>query len=116
IVYNAVATETAEALHQRFLTHAPVARGRELMHPGDLREALHRVPFVPFRIRLADGRELPVPHPDVVAVGDRRIVVVNADDTTMFLEPLLIVSLDFQPEPSRPGGQDGNGSTSASSD
>ena len=59
-----------------------------------IREALHRQPFEPFSIRLADGRSLPVPHPDFVAVGPRRIVVVAADDSWSVVEPLLIVSLD----------------------
>jgi hypothetical protein len=31
----------------------------------------------------------------MVAVGKRRIVVVGPDDSTLFVEPLLIVSLDF---------------------
>lgn len=59
-----------------------------------IREALHRQPFEPFSIRLADGRSLPVPHPDFVAVGPRRMVVVAADDSWSVVEPLLVVSLD----------------------
>ena len=64
------------------------------MDVAGIREALHRQPFEPFLIRLADGRSLPVPHPDFVAVGKRRIVVVGEDDATAIVEPLLIVSLD----------------------
>ncbi len=60
-----------------------------------VREALHREPFRPFDICLADGRRVPVRHPDFVAVGKRRIIVVQPDDSSMFIEPLLIVSLDF---------------------
>lgn len=63
-----------------------------------VREALHREPFKAFDIRLADGRKVPVRHPDFVAVGKRRIVVIQPDDSSMFLEPLLIVSLDFNGE------------------
>jgi len=59
-----------------------------------IREALHREPFEPFSIRLADGRSLPVPHPDFVALGPRRIVVVAEDDSWSVIEPLRIVSLD----------------------
>lgn len=62
-----------------------------------VREALHRQPFRPFAIRLADGRSLSVPHPDFVALGSRRIVVVGEDDSTLIIEPLLIVSLDTLP-------------------
>ena len=64
------------------------------MDVDGVREALHREPFQPFAIRLADGRSLPIRHPDFVAIGKRRIVVVGEDDSTMVLEPLLIVSLD----------------------
>ena len=70
-----------------------------------VRQALHRQPFEPFVIRLADGRSLPVRHPDFVAVGRRRIVVVGADDRTSMIEPLLIVSLDTLPKKGK--GRDG---------
>jgi hypothetical protein len=63
-----------------------------------VREALHREPFKAFDICLADGRRVPVRHPDFVAVGKRRIIVVQPDDSSMFIEPLLIVSLDFNGE------------------
>jgi len=63
-----------------------------------VREALLRRPFEPFSIRLADGRSLAVRHPEMVAVGKRRIVVVLPDDSSLFIEPLLIVSLDFNGE------------------
>jgi len=60
-----------------------------------IREALHRQPFAPFTIRLVDGRKLPVSHPDFVAVGPRRAIVIGPDNSWMVLEPLLIVSLDY---------------------
>ncbi len=63
-----------------------------------VREALRRQPFEPFSIRLADGRSLTVRHPETVAVGKRRIIVVQPDDSSLFIEPLLIVSLDFNGE------------------
>jgi hypothetical protein len=60
-----------------------------------IREALLRQPFEPFSIRLADGRSLAVPHPEMVAVGKRRVIVVEPDDSWSVVEPLLIVSLDY---------------------
>ena len=60
-----------------------------------LREALHRQPFEPFDISLADGRKLPVPHPDFVAVHPRRIIVIADDGSWSVVEPLLIASLDY---------------------
>ena len=59
-----------------------------------IREALRREPFEPFSIRLADGRSLPVPRPDFVALGPRRIVVVAEDNSWSVIEPLLVDSLD----------------------
>jgi hypothetical protein len=44
---------------------------------------------------LADGRRLPVRHPDFVAVGSRRAIVIGPDNSWSVVEPLLIVSLDY---------------------
>ena len=63
-----------------------------------VREALLRRPFEPFSMRLADGRSLTVRHPEMVAVGKRRIIVVQSDDSSMFVELPLIVSLDYNGE------------------
>jgi hypothetical protein len=60
-----------------------------------LREAVLKRPFKPFAIRLADGRSLPVKHPEFIAVGQRRAVVIGENDSCFWLEPLLIVSLDW---------------------
>lgn len=78
------------------------------MDIAGVRDALHTQPFIPFSIRLADGRSLPVPHPDFVALTPRRVIVGAADDTWSVVEPLLIVSLDHgQSRPS--DGSDANG-------
>lgn len=58
-------------------------------------------------MRLADGRSLPVPHPEFVAVGTRRIIVIAEDDSWSVVEPLLIVSLDY--ETKGPKGSNGKG-------
>ncbi len=75
------------------------------MDIAGIREALHKVPFEPFVIRLADGRSLPVPHPDFVALTPRRAIVGAEDDSWSVVEPLLIVSLDYGSTESK----DGNG-------
>ena len=64
----------------------------------DVRKALQRRPFEPFTIRLADGRLLTVRHPDSIAVGKERIIVVKPDDSSMFVDSRLIVSLDADDE------------------
>jgi hypothetical protein len=68
-----------------------------------VREALRKEPFQPFIIRLADGRSVPVHHSEFVAVGKRRLVVIDENDGWSFVEPLLIVSLD-QMKKTPPGG------------
>jgi hypothetical protein len=65
------------------------------MDIAGIREALHKQPFSPFSLRLADGRNLSVGHPDFVALHPRRIIVVNDDASWSVIEPLLIVSIDF---------------------
>ncbi len=65
-----------------------------------IREAMRALPFRPFRLRLADGRELLIPHPDFMAVAPngRRVVAFNpADDSLSILEPLLILALETAP-------------------
>jgi hypothetical protein len=75
------------------------------MDIAGVREVLHRQPFEPFLIRLADGRSLPVPHRDFVALTPRRVFVGAEDDSWSIVEPLTIVSLDSMPK--KPKG--GNG-------
>ena len=65
------------------------------MDLAGIREALQHQPFEPFAMRLADGRSLGVRHPEMVAVGKRRIIVVLPDDSWSVIEPLMVVSLDY---------------------
>ena len=64
------------------------------MDVNGIREAVQRRPFEVFSIRLADGREITVTHPEAIAIGERRVIVVHPDDSWSVVEPLLIVSLD----------------------
>ena len=67
-----------------------------------IRLALHKQPFEPFTIRLADGRGLPVPHSDFVAVASRRVIVLAEDGSWSVVEPLMVVSLDYNGARSNP--------------
>lgn len=71
-----------------------------------VRDVLHKQPFEPFLIRLADGRSLPIPHRDFVALTPRRIIVGAEDDSWCVVEPLMIVSLDALP--ANPKGSNGS--------
>ena len=77
------------------------------MDLNGLREAIRRQPFEPFSIGLADGRVLPVPHPDFVALTPRRVIVVAEDGSWSVVEPVLIVSLDYDLRKDKPGDGDG---------
>jgi hypothetical protein len=66
-----------------------------IMDLRGLREALLQRPFEPFAIRLADGRSVEVRHPELLAVGKRRAVLIQEDDSCLWIEPLLVVSIDW---------------------
>jgi len=70
-----------------------------------IREALRREPFEPFALRLADGRSLSVPHPEFVAVHPRRVIVIAQDASWSVVEPLMVVSLDYDGKGDVPGQQ-----------
>jgi hypothetical protein len=80
-----------------------VSKAEAIMDLRVVREALRKEPFEPFVLRLADGRSLSVWHPEFVAVGKRRLVVIDEDDSWSILEPLLVVSLE-QAKKTPPGG------------
>ncbi len=67
-------------------------------------QKMHRArPFRPFDIHLADGRTLPVEHPEMLAVPPpgRTIGVGCADGTIEIVDLLLVTSL--QPHPNGSG-------------
>jgi len=64
----------------------------------DIRTALRQTPFVPFSIRLADGRALSVKHPEFIIATRRNLIVVDPDtDAISWVDPMLALSLDFTP-------------------
>lgn len=77
------------------------------MDLNSIRHALKEQPFRPFDLCLADGRRVPVKHPEFVAMNQRIVIVTDEDSATKMIEPLLIVSL----EPSPPRGKGGNGTS-----
>lgn len=63
------------------------------MNVENVRKRL-REEFTPFVIRLSDGRKLPVPHPDYIAIGRHMVIVIDDEDFSIKIDPLHIVSLD----------------------
>jgi hypothetical protein len=50
--------------------------------------------FRPFTVCLSDGRKLPVPHPEFVAVGRNVVVLIGPDDFANVIDPIHIVTLE----------------------
>jgi hypothetical protein len=62
---------------------------------ADIRKHLEVSPFVPFRIRIADGHEYPVPTHDHIYLppGSARVVVSDDAGSVIVLPSLLISGL-----------------------
>jgi len=62
-----------------------------------IRDLLRAIPFKPFLIRMADGREYRIEHPDFVlaAASDvPQIIIEDPDGTVHFLSVLLVASIE----------------------
>jgi hypothetical protein len=64
-----------------------------------LRGAYTAKPFRPFVIHLADGREIPVQHPEFMLTvpSGRTVVVCQPDDTLNIVDLLLVTDLEIKP-------------------
>ena len=71
---------------------------------GDIRKHLEITPFVPFRLRTADGREYPVPTIDHIYLppNSGRVVVADDEGFVAVLPALLISGIPLASE-STPG-------------
>jgi hypothetical protein len=71
---------------------------------NEFRNALSSAPFRPFLVHLADGRTIPVPHPDfVLTTGQGRTAIISRpeDDWFTIVDLLLISHLEFPVEAAR---------------
>jgi hypothetical protein len=73
------------------------------MDLNSIRNALREQPFRPFELCLADGRRVPVKHPEFVAMNQRIVIVTDEESATKILESLLIVTLEVLPESGKSG-------------
>lgn len=60
-----------------------------------IRTLCEQRPFQPFTIRLADGRRIPVPHRDFIALGPggRTLLVYEPDESFHIVDLLLVTDL-----------------------
>lgn len=69
------------------------------MRAENLQEMIHATPFQPFAICMAYGKRVEVPHPDFIAHAPqgRVAVVVGRDDSTHYIDVMLVVRLELAP-------------------
>jgi hypothetical protein len=62
-----------------------------------LRTTRHASPFQPFTIRMADGRQFQIPHPDFLSMSPtgRTAVVYHADGSASIVDLLLMTELEL---------------------
>jgi hypothetical protein len=63
-----------------------------------IREAYEAQPFRPFTLHLADGRELPVPHREFLALfpSGRTIIICGPGDAHNVVDLYLVTDLEFK--------------------
>ena len=68
-----------------------------------LRELHEARPFTPFRISLADGRKLNVPHNEFLSFfpSGRSAILTHADDSFTLIDLLIVTAVDVKPKRSR---------------
>lgn len=66
---------------------------------NEVRALLKARPFQAFGLRLADGRTIPVGHPEVVAAAPsgRSLIVYQADDSFDVIDLRLVSALEVRP-------------------
>ena len=64
-----------------------------------LRTTHRATPFQPFTIRMADGRQFLIPHPDFLSMSPagRTAVVYHADGSASIVDLLLMTELELSP-------------------
>lgn len=64
-----------------------------MMNLDPIRNRLNTV-FKPFTLHLTDGRKIPVPHRDFIAIGRGIVVVVDENDVDQVVDALQVVSIE----------------------
>jgi hypothetical protein len=74
------------------------------MTTEQFRTILHRQPFNPFVIRMADGSAFEVVHPDFVALSQsgRTVIVNHPDDSFSVLDLLLMSEVEVHSDNGKP--------------
>jgi hypothetical protein len=72
-----------------------------------IREMYDAQPFRPFIMHLADGREIPVPHREFLALSPtgRTVIVCGPDEAFSIVDLYLVTDLEFRPKKNPRGKQ-----------
>jgi hypothetical protein len=83
------------------------------MVPERVRDAIRARPFVPFDLRMPDGRSLPVPSPEMVFLipESRLMVIAGAGGRFNVVDTFLVTDLEYRSLP--PAGPNGTQSQSS---
>ena len=70
------------------------------MMPKDLRQLYEATPFEPFRIHMASGKSVDVPHPEFMLLfkSGRKAIVERSDDTFEIVDVSLVTSAETLPK------------------
>lgn len=70
------------------------------MRGQELRRVAEASPFRPFRIHMANGKSVVVPHPEFVHVypGGRMVTVFRSDQSVEIIDVMLVTSLETLPK------------------
>jgi hypothetical protein len=73
------------------------------MTTEQLRAAHRTTPFRPFTIRMADGRNFTISHPDFLSMSPtgRTVVVYHPDESFSVVDLLLMTELEMSPASGR---------------
>jgi len=65
-----------------------------------VRSLYEATPFEPFRVHMANGRSVDVPHPDFMHLSPtgRRLIVDHSDDSFEVIDVLLVTSVETLPK------------------
>ncbi len=65
-----------------------------------IRSLYKAIPFQAFRVHMADGRSVDIPHPDFMHLSPtgRRLIVARSDDSFEVVDILLVTSVKTLPQ------------------
>ena len=58
----------------------------------ELRNRIKAIPFLPFSVRVVDGRSFLVPHSDHILVTSKGLVAIENDEGLLDILPSLMIS------------------------